>query len=277
MGKRRNQTPRNINNLDDEVNVRDFPYYSTIPIDEVSLKQKRLINRYSNVKDVNKTPPLLSSPGTDPISPGSYSDVIIPRQESISVYDGAPLRPLPTFNLVPVENEKNTYQIDVKSTEDILSELLNEIEANRKKIEEQEQYIAANEETLRNQSMRIEETSNIINNNTGYINQQMAAYNHNVQILHQQVGQYNLNNNEILKQGQIVTSLNNQVQQLQSQITQLHLDLESYQQQIAYHGTMLGAFNTMVQNPEYFTQLMNMAMNSNVNPYENQDTYQEAA
>ena len=273
MSKRRNQTPRNINNLDDEINAQDFPYYSTIPIDEVSLKQKRLINSYKKTKDVDKTPPLLSSPGSNPISPSSYSDVILPRQESISIYDGAPLRPLPTFNLVPVENEKNTYQIDVKSTEDILSELLNQIDANNKKLSEQEQYIAANEETLRNQSMRIEETGNIINNNTGYINQQTAAYNHNVQIIHQQVGQYNVNNNEILKQGQIVTSLNNQVQQLQGQITQLHLDLESYQQQIAYHGTMLSAFNTMIQNPEYFTQLMTVAMNNNVTTYEDQNNY----
>lgn len=82
-----------------------------------------------------------------------------------------------------------------------------------------------------------------------------------------------MNNNEILKQGQIIMGLNSQVEQLQSQVTQLHQDLESYQQQIAYHGTMLSAFNTMIQNPEYFTQLMTVAMNNNVNTYEDQNNY----
>jgi hypothetical protein len=280
MSKKQNQTPRDTKNLDDEINIQDFPYYSTIPIEEIALKQKRRINSYNNnsnnnnSNNINKTQPLLTSPGSNPTSPSSYSDIIIPRQESINVYDGAPFRPLPTFNLVPVENEKNTYQLDVKSTEDALSDLLNNIEANNHKLYEQQQYIAENEETIRNQSVRIEESKNIINNNTGYINQQIAAYNHNVQIIEQQISQYNVNNNEILKQGQIIMGLNNQVQQLQSQITQLHLDLESYQQQIAYHGTMLGAFNTMIQNPEYFTQLMSMSMNNNVNMYENYDTYQ---
>lgn len=272
MSKKRNLTPRNANNsLDDEINIKDYPYYKNIPIDKISQKQKKILDIHKISKDINKSEPLISSPSSNPISPGS--DIIIPRQEYITVYDEAPIRSLPTFNLVPVENEINTYQLDVKSTQDILLDLLNQIEENNKKLNEQQQCIVANEETLHQQTMKIDETNNIIHNNTSYINQQLAAYNHNIQVLHHQGGQYNMNNNEILKQGQIIMGLNSQVEQLQSQVTQLHQDLESYQQQIAYHGTMLSAFNTMIQNPEYFTQLMTVAMNNNVNTYEDQNNY----
>ena len=65
---------------------------------------------------------------------------------------------------------------------------------------------------------------------------------------------------------QEIESLNEQLTTTYTELEDVKLQVEGNMNQLVYHGTMLNAFNTVIQNPEYFTQLMSPY---NVNPYTN--------
>ena len=68
----------------------------------------------------------------------------------------------------------------------------------------------------------------------------------------------------------VTITQHHQITEYQAHIEQLQSELESYNQQISYHNSMLNAFNTVTQNPEYFMQLMAATM---CNPVEIDDIH----
>ena len=262
MSKRRDKVFNQMYaNADEEVNTTDYPYYRTIPIQSVSIKQKQMLDKFKIVKEVTRV-----------------SETILPAQP---VYQSPQPQPvyeeLPTFNLVKVEGT-NIYKVDMPLplSEDLKKqeqqrmeleqqrmeleqqqvELEQEIRKNADIIEGQKQAVATNELTLQEQAGQIQSNNVAIQHNHHYIQQQIAAFNHNSGILTNQYNQYNLNNAEIMKQQETLNTQYNQITEYQAQIQYLQSEMESYQQQLAYHGTMITAFNTLIQNPQYFTQLM---------------------
>lgn len=273
MSKRRDKVFNQMYaNGDDEVNTTDYPYYRTIPIQSLSIKQQQMLDRVKVVKEVTRV-----------------SETILPAQP---VYQSPHPQPvyeeLPTFNLVKVEGT-NIYKVDMperpsedlKKLEERQAELEQEIKKNSDIIEGQKCAVATNEITIQEQAGQIQSNNVAIQHNHHYIQQQIASFNHNSAILSNQCNQYNMNNAEIMKQQETLNTQYNQITEYQTQIEQLQSELESYQQQLAYHGTMITAFNTLIQNPQYFTQLMAaaasispdmMAEISNSKPYDENTT-----
>jgi DNA repair ATPase RecN len=261
-------------NEDEEVNIKNYPYYRTIPIQSITNKQQKIMDKSNVVTESKKvTESQLERP--------TYKSILThPEYESKGVYEG-----LPTFNLVKVEGT-NVYKVDMpeyhsedlKNLEKQLGELEEEIKKNAIIIDGQKNAIDTNELTIQEQTGQIhtnnatiqEQTGQIHTNNATiqhnhhHIQQQLATFNHNTAILNGQCNQYNLNNSEIIKQQETLNTQYNQIVEYQNQIGQLQSELESYQQHLSYHGTMLTAFNTLIQNPQYFTQLMAAA--ASVNP-----------
>jgi DNA repair exonuclease SbcCD ATPase subunit len=247
-------------NEDEEVNIKNYPYYRTIPIQSITNKQQKIMDKSNVVTESKKvTESQLERP--------TYKSILThPEYESKGVYEG-----LPTFNLVKVEGT-NVYKVDMpeyqsedlKNLEKQLSELEEEIKKNAIIIDGQKNAIDTNELTIQEQTGQIHTNNATIQHNHHHIQQQLATFNHNTAILNGQCNQYNLNNSEIMKQQETLNTQYNQIVEYQNQIGQFQSELESYQQHLSYHGTMLTAFNTLIQNPQYFTQLMAAA--ASVNP-----------
>jgi uncharacterized coiled-coil protein SlyX len=254
-------------NEEDEVNIRDFPYYRTIPIQSVADKQRQIQQDKNDVESKSKE---------------YKKQAIIPAVSMSTIYQNPVVENLPTFNLVRMEGS-NSYRVDMtqfeerseslKKLEEQLGELEEKIKRKSDTIEGQNHAIAANDLTIQQQIDKI-------NSNNKFIQQQTLAYNHNIYVINNLASQYSVNNNEINKQQEILTSQYNQiseyqtqveqlcsqVQEYQNQLEQLYSQVQDYQNQLSYHGTMLSAFNTLIQNPAYFTQLMTAASMASFSP-----------
>ncbi len=249
-------------NADDEVNTRIYPYYRTIPIPGISEKQQNMLEKFKVVQDIKSTP---------------YEEqTIIPAMPATPVYHNPQgYENLPTINLVKVENS-NIYRVDMsqyeqrsvdlKKLETHLAELEQEIKNKSDLIDGQNKAIDTNDSTIRQQVDKIHSNNLTIQSNNNFIQQQISAYSHNTAVIHNQCAQYNANNTEIVKQQQTLATQYNQISEYQSQIEELANQLQNYQEQITYHGTMLTAFNTLIQNPAYFTQLMAAASAASFTP-----------
>jgi hypothetical protein len=236
--------------LDEDINTNDYPYYSRIPIKDIREKQERMIRVYRPV-----------------LSPVLTQEQFPPLTNAVQIYNGPPIQsPIPVFNLVPVQGEENTYRVDIKSLEEKANDLQRMIDENNQKLTEQDNAIITNNVTLEKQAETITSQNVAIQHNATNIQQQLTAYNHNAAILQQQNNTYYYNNTYIANQNATLEDLKKQVDDYQQQLQQLQEQLESVQNELAYHGNMLGAFNTMIQNPEYFTQLMAATLNSMAPP-----------
>lgn len=279
MSKERNRTFNQMYaNADDEVNTSVYPYYRTIPIQGISEKQQKMLERFRVVSFERKG---LSTPlgsAQDVNSSSVYEEqTIIPAMPVTPVYHNPQgYENLPTFNMVKVENS-NIYRVDMSEYEQRRSEDLKKLETRLAELEQeiknksdivngQIQAIETNYNTIQQQIEKIHSNNLTIQSNNNFIQQQISAYSHNTAVIHNQCAQYNANNTEIIKQQQTLTTQYNQIGEYQSQIEQLQGELGDYQQQISYHGTMLTAFNTLIQNPAYFTQLMTAASMASFTP-----------
>lgn len=267
MRKRRNQTPVSPTyNLDDEVNVREYPYYRNIPIKSIGEHQQRMRQPYNS-------PPLLPAPTHHHIPYEEFPPLRSKydnhqehnNYEEYNAQQEYSEPPLPVFNLIPVPGE-NVYRVDMRTMEEKLDEMRREIDANTEKLAEQHRAISVNEESIQKQAHTINTQNGTIHNNTAYIQQQLTAYNHNVSIIQQQTYTYQNNATYITSQQDTLSSLQSQILECEEQLEQLKQETETYQQQSAYHGSMLNAFTTMLQNPQYFTQLMAMSLSSMMPP-----------
>lgn len=228
MPRGKNTTPVNNYNLDEEINVKDYPYYRYIPIKSISEKQKKLMRVVPiipiSVVQKNQT----------------YAEVVTPPP---------PVQPSP---VQPPPAQQYNYAAEIQSLEQRASEINDDIQKGLVTLYEQQQQSSANQATIQNQQLAID-------NNTELINNQVAAYNHNVNVVSQQTNQINIMNGQIHSLNQIIVGLHSDITNKQNELGEAQKQLEDIQNQIAYHGNMLYAFNMMMQNPQYFIQMMSVA------------------
>lgn len=264
MRKRRNPNPSQPTyNLEDEINTTDYPYYRDIPIKHIANKQHQMLDRYKTVentsyKDMNSNY-VYSQP--------SHSLQVYngPPVGQLPVYKGPPVGQLPVYDLVR-NPEDNTYSINMKSMEERIEDMRKEIDVNSEKLKEQSIIMASNTSAIENQVYAVNAQNASIQSNGALIQQQVQVYNHNLAIINQQYYTINTYNAEIATHTQTLDDLKAQTEDTHQQLTQMEQDVNSYQQQLLYHGSMLSAFNTMLQNPEYFAQLMSMSVSA-CNPH----------
>ena len=258
MRKRRNPIPSQpAYSIKDEINTKDYPYYRNIPINHISDKQHMMLDRY-NVPSVMPLEQVPNHPYNV-----EYTNSIQEYTGSIPEQHSAPgqyIAPLPVFNLIHNPGE-NFYRVNMPTPLPI-----QDMNANDRKLKEQEELIMANNTAIAKQVEIIHTQNDTIQHNNVYIQQQAFAYNNNVTIVQQQTYAYQTNLTQIAEQEQTIESLKEQVHNYEQQLEQMKQEIESNQQQLAYHGTMLGAFNTMMQNPAYFAQLVSMSISAFMPP-----------
>lgn len=246
MTRRRKQTSKM--SYDSEINVQDYPFYRTIPIEAIRQKQRPLFNE--TVEYVKA--PLLPTP-----EESYYEERAMPPIESR--YQ-EPCQCNECKSVVVVENLNDTQE-EIRGLEDKLQQL-------HRDIAEQESMIKRNEQIIEQQAKKIETQYGVIEHNTAQINASINSYSHNMSAINYQTHQIQVNNTELSRQQYMdqtlkaqIADTQQQVYDAQAQLTSIQQELESCQQQLAYHQTMLGAFNTLIQNPQYFIQLMSAATN----------------
>lgn len=241
MNKNTQNTPRNTTRFADEISVNNYPFYRFIPVDHIGEKQRQMIDRYRITQKVNESSYIYEEP--------------LPKYE-------APLpQNLPILDLVPT-GAPNTYQVDFKNLEDKLSEMHETIDSNTYLIEQQNQEIARNKSIIEEQMQQLQSQATTIQNNGAYIQQQIHCYSHNISVINGQCYYVQQQNAEIAAKQEELSNLQGQVGDIEQEIKNLQTDIESYQGQLNYHAAMLSSFNTLLQNPQYFSQLMVAAMNS---------------
>jgi hypothetical protein len=242
MNKTRQPTPRNTAGFNDEINVENYPYYRFIPIEHIGDQQRKMIDRYRIAQKVNEPYYTYETPQT------------------LAVLD---LVPPAVTTAVP-----DTYQVDFKNFEDKLDKMRRTVSTNGYTIEQQLDEIERNKRIIEEQTKQIQSQAATIQNNGVYIQQQIHCYSHNTSVINNQCYYVQQQNAEIVSKQEQISTLEGQVVDLNQEITNLQADIESYQSQLNYHTSMLSSFNTLLQNPQYFSQLMVAAMNSSQIPTE---------
>lgn len=217
---------------DRKINIKDYPFYKFIPIEHISQKQKLLLNK----------------------TPDEYSKKSLSNDQSSQIYKDCPIASQQLHNCnSPYSEEYN--------------EPINQLETTYTDI--QENIMKQNEQILEEQREKIKIYNDIIQNNIVQINETIRIYSHNVESINYQIYQMYYNNTEIVKQQDILESLNIQLLDTYPQVDDVNDQLVQLQQELEYHKSILTLFNTVIQNPEYFTQLMNMVMthNSEIDKY----------
>lgn len=186
-----------------EVNIINYPYYRTIPIKNISCKQKRRGEECKQDK----------------------SDMI----EQKVVYSPIIKPALPILNVTQIDNT-NCYTIEMPNNNS--EDLKKFIEEQQTKfIEEQQNKMAENNELIQIQLEKIEQNRISIQSNNYHLEQQLINYNNNLTILNNQYSQYKMNENEIERQQEILNIQYNQIVEYENQI---QLNLVS--QQIFYNN-----------------------------------------
>ena len=241
MPRRRPQTSKI--SYDSEINVQDYPFYRMIPIENISQKQRQILNRSKIVEYVKA--PLLPTP-----EESYYEERAMPAADD--TYQQA-CQCNECNSLAVVENLKDTQE-ETRSLEDKLEQL-------HRDIAEQESKIKKNDEILVEQVRQIESQRGVIEHNTACINSTINSYSQNIAAINYQSHQIQVNNAELSRQQQMDYELKSQIAMTQQQLSDIQEQLTSAQHELAYHQSMLGAFNTLIQNPQYFLQLMSAATN----------------
>lgn len=219
MPRSKNKTP--LINLDEEINIKDYPYYQYIPIKSIAEKQKKLI----------------------PVSVVPVSVIpVIHHIDNSQTYAEA-------VNANIVSEQQCDYAAEIASLEQRSLEINADIQKGLVTLYEQQQQINTNQRTIQEQTVSID-------NNTDVINKQLVAFNHNTNAVAYQYNQINDMNIQIHNLNQAIIGLNNEITNKQTELDTTQKQLDDIQNQIAYHGNMLNAFNTMMQNPQYFIQMM---------------------
>ena len=227
-----------------EINVQDYPYHRFIPIDHISQKQQQILNRVPI--EYAKREPLIEPP-----PPQIYEERPMPPQE---------------YYYQEQEYRHDRYQLEteLKKLQGQLERLYEDVQESASKLDGQELDMKRNEDILEEQRKKIEQQKGVIDHNIAQINTTIQTYSHNVAASNYQAQQIHANNAEIYRQQQVLESLNAQVSSTQQQVDDVNAQLAQVQQELAYHQSMLSAFNTMIHNPQYFVQLMSSAMSASI-------------
>ena len=288
MSKERNKKSTQVYINEDEVNINNYPYYRTIPIQSLGDKKRRIIEKFKIEipNEEQRQAPQAAVQEQRQEQRQEQEQTIIPAAPATTVYENTDFVDLPKFNLVKM-GVANCYKVDMtkhfiveylkKSNEqleekirhntDIIESQLEAIKTNDLNIVHQLSKINYDNIIIEQLVSKINYDNITIQSNTNLIQEQVLKYNHNNAVLHNQSA---LNNTEIMNQQQILITQHHQITEYQAHIEQLQSELESYNQQISYHNSMLNAFNTVTQNPEYFMQLMAATM---CNPVEIDDIH----
>jgi predicted RNase H-like nuclease (RuvC/YqgF family) len=213
---------------DHKINIKDYPFYKFIPIEHISQKQKLILNK--RLAEYNK-----HSSSIDQLS---------------QMYEECPISPQQLHNCNSPYEYSEEYNEPIKQLETTYKDI-------------QENNMKQNEQILEEQREKIKIQNDIIQNNIVQINETISVYSHNVESIKYQVYQMYYNNTEIVKKQDILESLNTQLLDTYQQVDDVNAQLVELQQELEYHSSILTSFNTVIQNPEYFAQLMNMVMTYN--------------
>ena len=230
MNKTKQPIPRNSAGLNNEINVEDYPYYRHIPVSHIGDIQRKMIDKYRIAHKVNEP---------------SYTYEITP--------------PLPVLDLVPT-GVPDTYQVDFKNFEAKLDKMRETITENGYTMEQQLEEIENNKRIIEEQTRQMQAQAATIQNNGAYIQQQINCYSHNTAVVNNLCYYAQQQNADIAAKQEQVTALESQIANLNQEIANLQADIESHQGQLSYHASMLTSFNTLLQNPQYFSNLMMAAM-----------------
>jgi hypothetical protein len=244
---------------DHEINVQDYPFYRTIPIESISQAQLQILNRRKIVEYVKAPEQDYYEERAMPPPP---EDTYCQACNSHEYYSEAPVE----------RNDKS----EATKLEERLNQLHRDIVDSATKLGEQEEEIKRNEYILDEQAKKIESQRGVIDHNITQINTTINTFSHNASAINYQHHQIHVNNSELSRQQYMdqtlktqIAETQQQVDDAQAQLSSIQQELETCQQQLAYHHSMLGAFNTLIQNPQYFLQLMSAA--TNWTPPENPD------
>ena len=262
MHKRHIQAPVQASyNLEDEVNIREYPYYRNIPIESIAERQQQMLQQYNSVTPV--TPHNITYEESLPLRPTyerQQEQKEQKEQKEQPLYTKPPPpSPLPVLHLIKIPGE-NMYRVDIRTMEKKLEDLQREINENTEKLSEQRRAMVLNEESIQKQFQRITEQNTTNNNNIVCIQQQLQGYNYNDRLIQQQIYTYQSNNAYIESQNEILSSLQTQILECEEQNEKAKQETEAQQQQMTYQKTMLSAFSTMINNPEYFTELISLSL-----------------
>ena len=239
MRKNTSPHPRTTESYSAEINTNNYPYYRFIPVAHIEEKQRKIIDRYRIAQEV-KAPQYSYS------APVPYYEEAIPQN-------------LPILDLVPTE-KPNTYEVDLRNLEDKLQKIQDKIDTNSYTIVQQEGRIEDNNKTLSQQAQQLNSNSATIQNNGAYIQQQIHCYTHNATVINHQCSVVQQQNTEIVTKQQEIERLNMEIAMVEEKLQSLQEQIESHQGELNYHASMLTAFNTLIQNPQYFSQLIMTAM-----------------
>ena len=243
MHKRHTQAPVQASyNLEDEVNIREYPYYRNIPIESIAERQQQMLQQYNSVTPVMPiTPHNITYEESLPLRP-TYKEQKEQKEQPLYTKPPPP-SPLPVLHLIKIPGE-NMYRVDIRTMEKKLEDLQREINENTEKLSEQRRAMVLNEESIQKQFQRITE-QNTTNND---------------RLIQQQIYTYQSNNAYIESQNEILSSLQTQILECEEQNEKAKQETEAQQQQMTYQKTMLSAFSTMINNPEYFTELISLSL-----------------
>lgn len=237
---------------DQEINVQDYPYYRFIPIGHISQKQQNILNRapveYVKREPLLEPPPMYEERQMPPPPPQEYYH----QQQDY-------------------QHDRYQLEAELKNLQGQLERLYEDVQDAASKLDGQELEIKRNEDILAEQQTKIEQQKSVIDHNIAQINTTIQTYSHNASAMNYQAQQIHWNNGEIYRQQQVLESLNTQVASTQQQVEDVNAQLVQAQQELAYHQSMLSAFNTMIHNPQYFVQLMSSAITA-TSMYNNDST-----
>lgn len=173
-------------------------------------------------------------------------NIALKQEELRNKYNSTPKIQLPALNVIPSE-QQNHYTIEypplnrLEHLEQVQQQVEEETRYN-KQLEDQIETIKQNDELIQSQTYQLNSIQYQIQQLTETQNQHLHCYSHNNTIIQQQSPQIQQNCQTIYEQNVKIEEQRNELTGLKSQVE--------------YHQQMLGAFNVLLQNPEYFTQLM---------------------
>lgn len=162
-----------------------------------------------------------------------------------------------------IENYKMIIKGEVE-TNNILSSTgydshLECLENNNKK-DEPEELIQTDDINLEKQQETKNDTESIINNQKEIINNYKQQIQDYQKQLHDLCYIYNNNLSVVQYQIQQINNTYAELGRLQQTSYMLQNEIKEYEEKMNYHKKMTNAFNTLLENPEYFYQLMIAAM-----------------
>lgn len=261
---------------DMSINTKEFPYYPYIPIKAISDKQKKNMEQHKISQMNTITDPIKSLPKdgntymnksatshkcindttdttdtTDTSNTSDIEDKLIDFNQEIHEKLEKINKMQKKFNQETKEKLESLYKMEEAVNQRVQEKL--------ERLNSMQETISTNEHIIQEQIKIIDTNKKTADINIGHINQQIVSYNHNTAVLTSQCNQMNDLNSKIHYLNQSLVGLHIQITEAQKELENLNVQIEESKTQLGYHSTMLNSFNIMMQNPQYFMQMLEMA------------------